>query len=152
MMNKINVGRALLGGFVAAVIIDLIEGVMNGIVLKGDWAAAMQALGKSGEVTGGDIAIYNIGGLLYGIIGVWLYCALISRYGKGSTTSAKAGLVVWALTSALPMLMWLPAGILPSRLMAFSVVVDFIAILLGVTMGALLYREESVSLAQPAHA
>src|ERR1700733_6125258 len=151
-MNKINVGRALLGGIVAAVIIDLIEGVMNGIVLKGDWAAAMQALGKSGEVTGGDIAIYNIGGLLYGIIGVWLYCALISRYGKGSTTSAKAGLVVWALTSALPMLMLLPAGILPSRLMAFSVVVDFIAILLGVTMGALLYREESVPLAQPAHA
>jgi hypothetical protein len=151
-MNKINTGRALLGGIVAAVIIDLIEGVMNGVVLKSDWAAAMQALGKSGEVTGGAIAIYNLGGLLYGIIGVWLYCALTSRYGKGSTTSAKAGLAVWALTSALPMLMWLPAGIIPSRLMSFSVVVDFIAILLGVTMGALLYREEDAPLARTVHA
>src|ERR1700719_3618917 len=116
-MKKINTGRALLGGIVAAVIIDVIEGVMNGVVLKSDWAAAMQALGKSGEVTGGAIAIYNIGGLLYGLIGVWLYCALISRYGSGSITAAKAGLVVWALTSALPMLMWAPSGILPSRLM-----------------------------------
>jgi hypothetical protein len=151
-MNKINTGRALLGGIVAAVIIDLIEGVMNGVVLKDDWAAAMQALGKPSEVTGAALAIYNIGGLLCGILGVWLYCALISRYGKGSTTSAKAGLIVWALTSAIPSLMWIPAGILPSHLMTFSVVVDFIAILLGVTMGALLYREENSSVGQAVHA
>src|SRR5579863_9792624 len=83
-MKKINTGRALLGGIVAAVIIDMIEGVMNGVVLKDDWAAGMQALGKSGEVTGGAIALYNFVGLLEGIIGVWLYAALVSRYGKGS--------------------------------------------------------------------
>jgi hypothetical protein len=151
-MKQINTGRALLGGIVAAVIIDLIEGVMNGVVLKNDWAAAMQALGKSGEVTGSAIAIYNIGGLLYGIIGVWLYSALVSRYGLGSTTAGKAGLVVWALASALPMMMMMPSGLLPSRLMTFGVVVDFIAILLGVTMGALLYREENASVAQTARA
>src|SRR5579859_4436912 len=109
-MKSINTGRALLGGLVAAVIIDLIEGVMNGVVLKADWAAAMQALGKSGEVTGAAIGIYNFGGLLYGVIGVWLYSALISRYGSGSATAAKAGLVVWTLTSTLPMLMWMPSG------------------------------------------
>ena len=101
-MTKINTGRALLGGVVAALIINLIEWVMNGVVLKADWEAAMQALGKSGEVTGLAIAIYNIGGLLEGIIGVWLYCALISRYGAGSTTAAKAGLVVWALAPHCP--------------------------------------------------
>jgi hypothetical protein len=112
----------------------------------------MQALGKSGEVSGAAIAIYNLGGLLYGIIGVWLYCALISRYGTGSATAAKAGLVVWALTSALPMLMWLPSGVLPGQLMGFGITVDFIAILLGVTMGALLYREEGVSRTQVVHA
>src|SRR5690349_6239113 len=99
-MKKINTARALLGGFVAAVIINLIEGVMNGAVLKDDWKAAMVALGKPGEVTGAAIALYNVGGLLYGIIGVWLYCALIGRYGAGSKTAAKAGLVVWALASA----------------------------------------------------
>lgn len=151
-MTKINTGRALMGGIVAALIINLIEFVMNGIVLKADWAAAMQALGKSGEVTGLGIAIYNIGGLLEGIIGVWLYCALTGRYGSGSPTAAKAGLVLWSLASAIPMLMWVPAGVLPGRLMTFSVVVDFIAILLGVTMGALLYREEASPVVRAARA
>jgi hypothetical protein len=151
-MKPINIGRALLGGIVAAVIINLIETVVNGVVLKDDWAAAMQALGKSGEVTGLAIAIYWIGGLLEGVIGVGLYAGLTGRYGLGSTTAAKAGLVVWALASAIPNLMWVPSGMIPSRLMTFGVVVDFIAILLGVTMGALLYREQSAPLAQTARA
>ena len=54
--------------------------------------------------------------------------------------------------AALPTLMWVPAGILPNRLMTFTVLVDFIAILLGVTMGALLYREESAAIPQAARA
>ena len=148
-MSNINTGRALLGGIVAAAIIDLIEGVMNGAVLKNDWASAMQALGKSGEVTGGAITVYMLGGLLYGVIGVWLYSALISRYGFGSITAAKAGLVTWVLTSALPNLMMVPSGIIPSRLMTIGVMTDFFAILLGVTMGALLYREDMATI--PAH-
>jgi hypothetical protein len=151
-MKKINTGRALLGGLVAAVIIDMIEGVMNGVVLKEDWKAAVVALGKSGEVTGTDIAIYNFVGLLVGIVGVWLYCALISRYGTGSVTAAKAGLVVWALFSGLPSLLQVPAGLTPPHLMGIVVLVDFIAILLGITMGALLYREEGVPQAEAAHA
>jgi len=151
-MKKINTGRALLGGIVAAVIIDLIEGVVNGAVLKGDWAAAMQALGKSGEITGSAIAIYNIVGVLDGIIGVWMYAALTSRYGKGSMTAAKAGLVVWSLVSVLPNLLWLPSGIISGQLMAYAVMTDFFAILLGVTLGSVLYREEETPLAKSAHA
>jgi hypothetical protein len=151
-VTKINTGRALLGGIVAAVIIDLIEGVMNGAVLKNDWAAAMQALGKSGEISMAAIGLYNVVGLLEGIIGVWLYAALVSRYGLGSTTAGKAGLVMWALVSGLPNLLMLPSGLIPGRLMTLAVVVDFIAILLGITMGALLYREENAPLAQATHA
>ena len=56
-MRKINTGRALLGGIVAALIINVIEGVMNGVVLKEDWKAAMVALGKSGEVTGNELQV-----------------------------------------------------------------------------------------------
>jgi len=151
-MKKINTGRALLGGIVAALVIDLIEGVINGVVLKADWAAAMQAIGKSGDVSAGAIAIYNIVGVLDGIIGVWLYAALISRYGAGSTTAAKAGLVVWALVSVLPNMLWLPSGIIPGTLMGYGVFADFLAIMLGVTMGALLYREEGAPLTQAARA
>jgi hypothetical protein len=151
-MRKINTGRALLGGIVAALIINVIEGVMNGVVLKEDWKAALVALGKSGEVTGNAIAVYNIGGLLYGIVGVWLYCALIGRYGTGSIVSAKAGLVVWTLASMLPNMMMLPSGLLPGNLVAYAVITDFIAIILGVMMGSLLYREQDEPLGRTARA
>ena len=98
------------------------------------------------------IGLYNVVGLLEGIIGLWLYAALTSRYGMGSTTAGKTGLVVWALVSGLPNLMWLPSGLLPARLMTFGMVVDFIAILLGITMGSLLYREDNAPLGQTVHA
>ncbi len=151
-MKQINTSKALLGGLVAAGIIDIIESVMNGVVLKADWAAVMTAIGKPSEVTGGAITIYMIGGLLEGVIGVWLYAALVSRYGMGSATAAKAGLVVWVLVSAIPGMMAMPSGIFPGRLMTIGSITDFIAILLGVMIGALLYREENAPVAQPARA
>ena len=151
-MTKLNTGRVLLGGVVAALIIDMIEGVVNGVVLKADWAVTMQALNRPTEVTGGAIAIYNIGGLLEGIVGVWLAAALISRYGTSSITAAKAGLVVWALVSGLPNLMMLPSGIIPGQLMATVVLTDFLSLMLGIMMGARLYREEPAPMGAAAHA
>lgn len=141
-MKQINTGRIILGGVVAALIINVIEWVINGVVLKAQWAAAMQSLNRPSDVTGFAIAVYNIIGLLEGIIGVWLYAAISSRYGAGPVTRAKAGLVTWTLVSLIPNLGILASHLLPGHLMMFSVVVDFVAILLGVTMGAVLYREE----------
>jgi hypothetical protein len=151
-MKQINVGRIILGGVVAAVIINAIEWVMNGVVLKADWAAAMQSLNRPTDVSGFAIAIYNIVGLLEGIVGVWLYAAISGRYGSGPITRAKAGLVTWTLASLIPNLGILAANLLPGRLMMFASIVDFVAILLGVTMGAILYREESAPIANAATA
>lgn len=151
-MNKINNGRALLGGVIAAMIIDVIESAVNGFFLKNDWEAAMQTLNKPGAINPTAIAIYNTAGLLEGIVGVWLACALISRYGNSSITAAKAGLVVWTLVSAIPNLMMTPAGIVPGNLMALSVLTDFIALMFGIMMGARLYREDPEPVVQAAHA
>jgi len=151
-MKQMNVGRIILGGVVAAVIINAIEWVINGVVLKADWAAAMQSLNRPPEVTGFAVAVYNIIGLLEGIIGVWLYAAISVRYGSGPITRAKAGLVTWTLVSLIPSLGMLASNLLPGHLMTMAVVVDFVAILLGVTMGAILYREEAAPIANAATA
>ena len=151
-MKQVNVGRIILGGVVAALIINAIEWVINGVVLKADWEAAMQSLNRPTEVSGFAIAVYNIIGLLEGIIGVWLYAAISGRYGSGPITRAKAGLVTWTLVSLIPNLGLLPSHLLPGRLMMFTSVVDFVAILLGITMGAILYREEAAPIANAATA
>ena len=40
-MGKINLGRVILGGIVAGIVIDIFEGVLNGVVLAKQWADVM---------------------------------------------------------------------------------------------------------------
>ena len=46
----------------------------------------------------------------------------------------------------------LPSGLIPARLQTIGIVVDFISMLLGVTLGALLYRVEDAPVARAARA
>ena len=39
-MGKINMSRVLLGGLVAGVVINAIEGLVNGVLFEADWVAA----------------------------------------------------------------------------------------------------------------
>ena len=42
-MGKINLGRVILGGIVAGIIIDIVEYVLNAIVLADRWTSIMSA-------------------------------------------------------------------------------------------------------------
>ena len=48
-MGKINLGRVILGGLVAGVIINLVEGVVNAGFLQQQWAEAAKAIGLSAD-------------------------------------------------------------------------------------------------------
>src|SRR5262245_61078734 len=116
-MDQINWNRVLLGGLVAGLIINVFEGVLNGVILQSEWADAMKALNKTGDMTTGQIVGFNIWGFATGIIAVWLYSAIRPRYGAGPKTAAIAALAVWltayALGSAAPIILELfPARML----------------------------------------
>jgi hypothetical protein len=61
----------------------------------------MQQLGKP-EFSLNQIAEFNLIGLAYGILMVWLYVAIRPRYGAGPKTAALAGLAAWAIGTLLP--------------------------------------------------
>ena len=46
-MKGINLGRVILGGIVAGILINISEFLLNEKVLKSDWEAAMRAFGKN---------------------------------------------------------------------------------------------------------
>src|SRR5436190_18956057 len=94
-MDRINWSRILLGGLLAGLIINASEFVLNGMILQKDWAEAMKALNRSGDMTGAQIAGFNLWGFGAGIVAVWLYAAIRPRYGAGPKTAAVAGLGVW---------------------------------------------------------
>ncbi len=43
-MGNINLTRVLLGGLLAGVVFNVGEGILNELILRQDWEAAMQAL------------------------------------------------------------------------------------------------------------
>ena len=115
-MGKINLGRVILGGIVAGIVIDLFEGVLNGAILSKQWEEVMAGLGKTGVMSVKQIIAFNLWGLAAGLLMVWLYAAIRPRYGAGPRTAACAGIAVWALAyllgSAVPVIMHLfPVGL-----------------------------------------
>jgi hypothetical protein len=127
----------------AGVIINIVEYVTNGVVLKADWGQAMQALGKPAVPSGSAIAIYNVWGFLVGIAAVWIYAAIRSRYGAGVGTAVRAGVAAWALAVFLANLANYPSGLFPTRLLVITSVVSLVEMIIATVAGAWLYKEEA---------
>ncbi len=147
-MTKINLGRVILGGIVAGIVIDIFEGVLNGVLLASQWASVMSGLGKSGTMSVDQIVAFNIWGLLTGILMVWVYASIRPRMGAGPKTAVCAGLVIWAtaylLGSAAPVILHL----MPVGLVATGLAVGLVETMLAALAGAYFYKENTVELPQ----
>ena len=142
-MPKINLMRVLLGGVVFGAVLDAGEAVLNGLILSEDWKVAMEALGKSSTMSGGQIAAVNIMGLMLGIFAIWLYAAIRPRYGAGPRTAICAGTAVWFVAYVLGMLSGTIFGMFPMRLALIAVAWGLPEVVLATVAGAWLYKEEA---------
>lgn len=140
-MGKINVARVIGGGLVAGVIINVIEGVMNGVVLAGPWAEQMKSLNRSPAGSGGEIAALNVWGFVVGILAVWLYAAIRPRFGAGPKTAVIAGMVVWMTISVMGSAVNVILGIFRLDLMLIGIGYEFVEMILAALAGAYIYKE-----------
>ena len=151
-MAHTNRGRVVLGGLLAGIVINVVEFITNGVVLREAWGKAMQALGKPADLTAGAIVVFDIWGFLLGIAAVWLYAAIRPRYGAGPNTAIRAGLVTWAVAVFLANLGNYPLGLFPMRLLVITSVVALFEIVIATLAGAWLYKEEVATEARRATA
>ncbi|MFQ5778566.1 MAG: hypothetical protein ACE5IP_11235 [Terriglobia bacterium] len=140
-MGKINLGRVILGGLLAGVVINISEFILNAVVLMRDMEEALKALNLS-PVGGGAIGIFVVQGFVMGIVTVWLYAAIRPRFGPGPRTALLAGLVVWFLTPVLASVGFLVMGFFPAKPVAIGIVWTLAELLLASVAGAWLYKEE----------
>lgn len=140
-MTHTNRGRVLIGGLVAGVVINVVEYVTNGVVLKDGWAQAMQALGRPSVLPPSAIVMFNLWGFLLGIGAVWLYAAIRPRYGSGPSTALRAAAATWVLAIFLGDLTFFPLGLFPARLVMISSVVELAELIAATLAGAWLYKE-----------
>jgi len=139
-MGRINIGRVVIGGLVAGVVINVIEFVLNGVVLANQWNDQMASLNRSVFDTN-QIIGFLIFGFVSGIVAVWTYAAIRPRFGAGPTTAIYAGLLTWVtvyvLCDAMPAIM----DLYPVSLTLILIGVGLIEIVAATLAGAWFYKE-----------
>ncbi|HEY9139746.1 MAG TPA: hypothetical protein VIN93_02595 [Bryobacteraceae bacterium] len=140
-MGKINLGRVILGGIIAGVIINVVEGVMNGVILQPQWSAAAKAIGRSATMSTKQMVAFNLWGFAAGIIAVWLYAAIRPRFGAGLRTAIAAGAAVWLLAYAMKDAMMAFLHVFPLGLLLLVTAVGLVEVLIATSLGAYFYRE-----------
>ena len=88
-VGKINLGRVLVGGIVAGVIVDIFEYFLNAKLLADQWHALMvaQKLPMWGM---NEIIAFDVMGLVIGLVAVWTYAAIRPRFGAGPKTAVRS--------------------------------------------------------------
>ena len=139
-MGKINLGRVILGGLLAGLVLNIVDYVVYGVVMMSDMEAVMRDLGRE-PVAAAQILWFVVIDFLFGILLVYLYAAIRPRFGPGPGTAVKAGLLVWVAAALLHGLAEMQMGIFPPRFYMIGIVVSLIAFPLAAVAGARLYHE-----------
>jgi hypothetical protein len=141
-MGNINVGRWILGGVVAGVVLFVIDFVVNGLILEQQWTDAMTALNLPAMTENvGTLIIFLILSLIVGLVAVWIYAGIRPRFGAGVKTAIYAGLAVWLVGYLVPNLIFMATGVFPAVLFWVGIIVGVIQVPLATVAGAYLYRE-----------
>jgi hypothetical protein len=139
-MNNINFGRALLGGLLAGLVLNIGEFLLNEVVL----GKQMEEFFRKVQVPppgGSFIALAVIMTFILGIVLVVLYALIRSRLGPGPKTAVIGALSMWCGVS-------LSTGIINGVLLAIPLNLIFIGMvwglveyIFGAIAGAWYYRE-----------
>jgi hypothetical protein len=144
--GRIDVGRLLLGGLVAGLVMNLSEFVLHAIVLAEEGTRLAVDWRERGlDVTAGasTLLLWLVGiTFLLGLLAVWTYVAIRPRFGPGPRTALVAALAVWAM-SYLYAGVYVHAGIVvyPPRLTWVPVAWSLVELPVATVLGAWIYRE-----------
>jgi hypothetical protein len=141
-MNKINVGRVLLGGLLAGLVMNIGEFLLNGVLL----AKSMEEDFRRLNITppGADPAFITKAVLmtfLLGIAVVYLYAAIRPRFGSGVKTAICAGLIAWFFVYVYVGVINGSIGLVSWNLILIGIVWGIFEYTIGAVAGAWLYKE-----------
>ena len=139
-MGKINLGRVVLGGIVAGIIVNAFEFVLNGVLLAKQWPDLMASINRP-VLDVHAIIHFNILGFAMGLVAVWTYAAIRPRFGAGPETAVYAALLTWVtgyvFVDITPTIM----GVFPMSMTWMLIGVGLVEIVVATLVGAWLYKE-----------
>jgi len=139
-MGKINLGRVILGGLLAGLVINISEAILNIVVVGAQMEELLKARNMP-PIGGSEIATFVLLGFILGIVTIWLYAAIRPRYGAGPGSAIMAGLIVFFLAYLYPNAGLTVMGFMTGSMMLIIDVWGLVEILVAAVAGAWLYRE-----------
>ena len=143
----INTQRVLIGGFVAGVVMNAIDFVVNGYLLAARMKAETDAFkpGLSDQMMQGKaIAGYIVMDFILAFALVWTYAAIRPRFGPGIRTASYAALLFWILTLIF-MSGYMHIGMMSMGLWSTFAVIGLVNYLVSAWAGAKFYTEGSAA-------
>src|SRR5438067_11318101 len=140
-MGRINWGRVVVGGLLAGVVLNIVDFVFFGVMMKQDIAAAMQALGRRPGAMGSLVPLFVVLDFVTGIGLLWVYAAIRPRFGAGAKTAVIAGIAVWFFVGLLHALGEAPMGLLPQKMYTVGTVVALVEYAVAGAVGSYVYNE-----------
>ena len=139
-MNKINLTRAILGGLVAGVVLNIGEFLLNDVILGPQMREFFSRL-QLPEPGGSFLVVAVLLTFVVGIVIVWIYAAIRPRLGPGVKTAICAGLLGWFFV-------YIYTGVIngmifqvPANFMVIGLVWGAVEYTLAAIAGAWLYKE-----------
>jgi hypothetical protein len=139
-MGKINMTKVLVGGLIAGLVLNVIDGVLYGVVLKDQMAAAMASINRP-PMTNAQMPWFIFLDFIAGVFLVWLYAAVRPRFGAGPATAAKAGVAAWFVGGLLVTLFMWPMHLMSQNMTIMTTVVTLVEWPLATVIGAKFYTE-----------
>ena len=133
-MNKINLQRAILGGLIAGVVLNIGEFLLNSVVLGPQMREFMARRNLPADPGTNFLVVAVLLTFVLGIVIVWIYAAMRPRLGPGPKTAICAGLLAWFG-------IYLYSGIINAMLLQ----VPTNAIILALVWGAVQYSVAAIA-------
>jgi len=152
-VSSINWGRVLGGGLIAAVIAFLTDGLLHEKLLGADWKAVYDNLRipppEHGAMGVAYFAVFDLG---RGLLSIFIYAAMRSRFGPGPKTAAMAGVAAWIAFSVTAPAQFIPLGFFSNALWVKAAAFQLVTSILSAIAGAAAYKEGGPPPASPAGA
>ncbi len=139
-MGKINVGRVVLGGLLAGLVLNIGEFLLNDVVMGVQMKAEFERM-RLTEPGPSFIIVAVLMTFLLGILMVWLYALIRSRLNPGPLTAVIAGVILW-------LGIYVYGGIINGLVLGFPINYILIGIIWGLVQyaiaaiaGAWVYKE-----------
>jgi len=143
----INTKKVLIGGFVAGVVMNVIDWVVNGFILGARMKAESDAFkpGMADQMMSGSmVGSYIVMDFILGFALIWTYAAIRPRFGPGIKTASYAAVLFWILAGVF-LSGYLHMGMMSMGLWMAFALFGLVNFLLSAWAGAKFYTEDSAA-------